>query len=117
MSSFFLSVLLLVGPGRGGNGGVGGLVTPLCRRLARQQVSARARVVRSALIPPDQSVGRSVRPALAPARRQRRQQCPTRQGNNSLSGTLPRGLGQITQLSRLDLSYNRGIWGTLPDMS
>lgn len=41
---------------------------------------------------------------------------PGPQGNNSLVGSIPAGIGQMTQLTRLDLSSNRGLWGKLPNM-
>jgi hypothetical protein len=57
------------------------------------------------------------RPDLTPppAPRPRRGSRP--QGNNSLTGTIPSGIGFMTQLTRLDLSYNKGLVGTLPNMT
>jgi hypothetical protein len=37
-----------------------------------------------------------------------------RAGNNSLTGTLPGELFRMRQLSNLDLSFNRGLTGSLP---
>jgi hypothetical protein len=37
-------------------------------------------------------------------------------GSNNLSGSVPRGITQSSQLSKLDLSDNFMLTGTLPEM-
>jgi hypothetical protein len=107
MSSFFLQVLQLVRRGRL-HLGQSGRPNARCRRARPAPAACIARA------PPARPTIWSKRwltcalPFHPP---------PPPQGNNSLVGTIPRGMGFMTQLTRLDLSYNKGLIGTLPNMT